>query len=192
MNRPEQEKWDARWAAEAARTSYEPHRLLVAHAALLEGGRALDLACGLGQNSIWLAARGYQVLAVDFSPVALAVAGDRARVAGVQERIKWQQQDLEEWRLVSAAPAAGFDLVCVFRFLDRRLFPGLRAVVRAGGLLFYETRHVGLLARQPQSNPAFLLQPGELMDTFNDWEIVYEAEDQENASLVARRPSKRV
>jgi tellurite methyltransferase len=187
VSRPEQEKWDARWAAEAARAAYEPNPLLVAHAALLEGGRALDLACGLGQNSIWLAARGYDVLAVDISPVALAVAGERAQVAGVQERIKWQQQDLEEGRPGWATPPGGFDLVCVFRFLDRRLFPGLRVAVRPGGLLFYETRHVGLLERQPQSNPAFLLQPGELVRTFGDWEIVHAAEDRENASLVARR-----
>jgi tellurite methyltransferase len=187
VSRPEQEKWDARWAAEAARAAYEPNPLLVAHAALLDGGRALDLACGLGQNSIWLAARGYHVLAVDISPVALAVAGERAQVAGVQERIKWQQQDLEEGRPGWATSPGGFDLVCVFRFLDRRLFPGLRVAVRPGGLLFYETRHVGLLERQPQSNPAFLLQPGELVRTFGDWEIVHAAEDRENASLVARR-----
>jgi tellurite methyltransferase len=186
VSRPEQEKWDARWAAEAARAAYEPNPLLAAHAALLDGGRALDLACGLGQNSIWLAERGYHVLAVDISPVALAVAGERAQVAGVQERIKWQQQDLEDWRLEWATRTGGFDLVCIFRFLDRRLFPGLRVAVRPGGLLFYETRHVGLLERQPQSNPAFLLQHGELVRTFGDWEIVYAAEDRENASLVAR------
>jgi tellurite methyltransferase len=176
--------WDARWADEAAGSPYEPHRLLVQHATLLGGGQALDLACGLGQNAIWLAGHGYEVLAVDFSGVALAVAQERAVAAGRNDRIQWRQRDLDDWR----PPTAAFDLVCVFRFLDRRLFRPLRAAVRSRGLLFYETRHSGLLQRQPESNPAFLLRPGELIARFAGWEIIYSAESQENAGLVARRP----
>jgi tellurite methyltransferase len=185
MSRSDQEKWDARWAAESAVTPYEPQRLLLAHAALLAGGRALDLACGLGQNAIWLARHGYEVVAVDISQVALSTAQERALAAGVSERIHWQQQDLDQWR----PPAAAFDVVCVFRFLDRRLFASLRRAVRRGGLLFYQTRHTGLIERQPESNPVFLLRPGELAAHFAGWQIIYSAENEENAYLVARRPA---
>jgi tellurite methyltransferase len=187
MSRSEQKRWDARWAAEAAAaatTPYEPHPLLVTHAALLRGGRALDLACGLGQNAIWLAEQGYEVLAVDISQVALTVAAERAIAAGVSGSIRWQRHDLDHWRPARTA----FDLVCVFRFLDRRLFSALRDAVCGGGLLFYESRHTGALERQPQSNPAFLLQPGELARHFAGWEFIYSAEDPEKAFLVARRP----
>jgi tellurite methyltransferase len=185
MSRSDQEKWNAKWTAERAAAAYEPQRLLLTHAALLSGGRALDLACGLGQDTIWLARQGYEVVAVDISRVALSVAQERARAAGVSERIQWQQQDLDQWR----PPAAAYDLICVFRFLDRRLFPSLRRAVRRGGLLFYQTRHTGLLERQPQSNPVFLLQPGELASHFAGWQIIYSAENEANAYLVARRPA---
>ncbi|MEU3370461.1 class I SAM-dependent methyltransferase [Streptomyces sp. NPDC006660] len=49
-------------------------------------GRALDLGCGPGRNALHLAARGFEVDAVDLSPVAVAWAGDRAREAGLDIR----------------------------------------------------------------------------------------------------------
>ena len=63
--------WDARYA-EDRQWSVGPNRF-VAHAlADLPPGRALDLACGEGRNAIWLAARGWQVTALDFSAVGIA------------------------------------------------------------------------------------------------------------------------
>ncbi|MER5487677.1 methyltransferase domain-containing protein [Streptomyces sp. NPDC002812] len=55
------------------------------------GGRALDLGCGPGRNALHLAARGFEVDAVDLSPTALAWAGERARAAGA--RIRFHQGD---------------------------------------------------------------------------------------------------
>jgi 2-polyprenyl-3-methyl-5-hydroxy-6-metoxy-1,4-benzoquinol methylase len=46
-------------------------------------GRALDLGCGTGQNSIWLATRGWTVTGIDIVPKAIAVAQARAAEAGV-------------------------------------------------------------------------------------------------------------
>ncbi|MGW6274485.1 class I SAM-dependent methyltransferase [Streptomyces sp. NPDC055060] len=53
---------------------------------LLTPGRALDLGCGPGRNSLYLASRGFRVDAVDLSPQALAWAGERAREAGADIR----------------------------------------------------------------------------------------------------------
>ncbi|KAF4409487.1 MULTISPECIES: class I SAM-dependent methyltransferase [Streptomyces] len=49
---------------------------------LVAPGRALDLGCGSGRNAVRLAALGFEVDAVDLSPVAVAWARDRAREAG--------------------------------------------------------------------------------------------------------------
>src|SRR5437879_13608957 len=73
-------EWDDRYAASELVWGAEPNRWLAAEAASLAPGRALDLACGEGRNAHWLAARGWQVTASDFSQVALdkaaAVGGD--------------------------------------------------------------------------------------------------------------------
>jgi len=72
------EYWDSKYAAAERLWSARPNRFLVAEVADLEPGRALDLACGEGQNSCWLAALGWKVTGVDFSEVAIARARERA------------------------------------------------------------------------------------------------------------------
>ena len=70
----------------------------------LAPGKALDLGCGIGQNSIWLAERGWTVTAVDISPGAIADARSAAKTAGL--RTVFDVADITEWR-----PASRFDLV---------------------------------------------------------------------------------
>jgi SAM-dependent methyltransferase len=73
----QREDWDARYAW-VEDVWDEANRFLVAEAAELEPGRALDLACGQGRNAIWLATRGWEVTGVDFSEVAVVKALARA------------------------------------------------------------------------------------------------------------------
>jgi SAM-dependent methyltransferase len=72
------EDWDARYAAVESLWAAKPNRFLVAEVGDLEPGRALDLACGEGQNAIWLATLGWRVTGVDYSEVAIAKARARA------------------------------------------------------------------------------------------------------------------
>jgi 2-polyprenyl-3-methyl-5-hydroxy-6-metoxy-1,4-benzoquinol methylase len=72
------EDWDERYAQPGHVWSAKPNRFLVAEVAGLQPGRALDLACGEGQNSVWLAQRGWVVTGVDFSSVAIEKARQRA------------------------------------------------------------------------------------------------------------------
>lgn len=72
----------------------------------LPAGRALDLGCGEGADAIWLAERGWQVVAVDVSTTALQRAADDARAHGVLERIDFQHHDLS-----TSFPEGSFDLV---------------------------------------------------------------------------------
>jgi SAM-dependent methyltransferase len=79
----QREDWDRRYAAVESLWATKPNRFLVAEAADLPPGRALDLACGEGQNAIWLATLGWDVTGVDYSEVALGKANARADRGGV-------------------------------------------------------------------------------------------------------------
>jgi SAM-dependent methyltransferase len=68
-------------------------------------GRALDLGCGEGGDAVWLAERGWQVVAVDVSETALSRASAEAKTRGVLDRIDFQHHDLSD-----SFPAGSFDL----------------------------------------------------------------------------------
>lgn len=99
--------WNERYAT-GRLWSVEPNRFLVEEVSNLPPGRALDLACGEGRNAIWLAGRGFDVTAVDFSDVAIARGQKAAREAGVD--VDFRVEDVTRW----TPPAAAFDLVAVF------------------------------------------------------------------------------
>ncbi len=119
------------------------------------GGRVLDRACGNGRHARYFAARGYPVEAVDRDPAALAAL---AGVPGVTTRCA----DLEggPW------PYEGerFSGIVVANYLHRPLFPRLLDCLAPEGALIYETFAAGNERYGRPSNPAFLLQPGELLD----------------------------
>lgn len=66
--------WDERYRSAHSLWSGNPNRHLVAEAADLTPGAALDAGAGEGADAIWLAGRGWQVTAVDISGVALGRA----------------------------------------------------------------------------------------------------------------------
>ncbi len=179
--------WDDRYAARAQRPYSPPDALLVAYAPRpgpdAPPPAALDLAAGLGQNALWLAAQGYRVDALDFSAVALARARAEAAARGM-EGVTFHQADLEHAQL----PEATCDLVCCFRYLNRALFPAIRAAVRPGGLVIYQTYNVRRLALRGGSTQ-YLLQPGELATHFPGWEVLHDDEVGELSRFVARRPA---
>ncbi len=77
------EDWDRKYGEAEHLWSANPNRFLVAEVERLPPGRALDLACGEGQNAIWLAGLGWDVVGVDFSEVAISRARTRAERDGV-------------------------------------------------------------------------------------------------------------
>jgi SAM-dependent methyltransferase len=95
--------WDERYAAEDLVWGVAPNRFVERECSNLTPGRAVDLACGEGRNAIWLASRGWNVIAVDFSAVAIGKAHQLAR--GVD--VDWRVADLLEFR----PDPATFDLV---------------------------------------------------------------------------------
>lgn len=117
------------------------------------GGRVLDLACGHGRHTRWLAARGFAVTAVDRDAEALA---------GLRPIARTLQADLEgaPWPL----DGEQFDAIVVTNYLWRPLWPALLRALGPGGLWVHETFAAGHEAIGRPRRPAFLLQPGELLE----------------------------
>lgn len=147
----------------------------------LKGGSCLDLACGLGSNSFYLAEQGYDVTAVDISDAALDFVRLKAREQGLS--VLTLQQDLDQIQLQEEA----YDLIIVTYFLDRKLFPSLKQAVKKEGLLFMETFYLEDLAH-PEMNPAFKLKTDELRIEFSDWTILHWNQEKGIQSLLARKP----
>lgn len=91
-----QEFWDDRYRQRPRIWSGRPNRQLVAVAADIEPGRALDVGCGEGADAAWLASRGWDVLGIDVSEVALSRARAHADdlEASIAARLEWRRVDL--------------------------------------------------------------------------------------------------
>ena len=132
-----------------------PSQWLLRFAHLIPGqGRVLDLACGYGRNSLWLAGQGFKVVALDRDAEALR------GLAGIQG-IEAMSYDVEAgaWPFT----AASFEAVVVTHYLHRPLLGHLFEALRPGGVLLYETFAVGNEQFGRPSNPNFLLKQSELL-----------------------------
>ena len=158
-------------------------------------GPVLDLACGSGRNGIHLVSQGQSVIFADRQQAKL---DEIARNLQGNELATFWAVDLEH---PARNPLTGhsFASILVFRYLHRPLMAAIKESVQPGGLVVYETFTVDQPRFGRPSNPAFLLQPGELEDTFYHWEIIHSFEgvtisessgrEQAIAQIVARRPS---
>ncbi|WP_029898808.1 methyltransferase domain-containing protein [Desulfohalovibrio reitneri] len=162
-------------------------------APLFEGADApvLDVAAGEGRNGLHLARLGVKVVCCDVSADALAHAESAAREEGLP---------LTTWRVDLESGKCPLDEgewggMLVFRYLHRPLVPCLKAALRPGALLLYETFTIQQRELGKPSNPDFLLRPGELRELFEDFDILHYEEgrfsnpDRHAARLAARKPS---
>lgn len=151
-------KWNQRFGSEDTYLGERPSPLLSQEIdrirRLAPGKRALDIACGEGRNSVFLAQQGFLVTALDISDVGLGKAARRAAEAGVT--VDFQQVDLDGYRFTDQ-----FDLIINFNFLLRDLIPEAVHALTPGGLLIIDT-----IMESPQllasHNPDYLLRRGEL------------------------------
>jgi 2-polyprenyl-3-methyl-5-hydroxy-6-metoxy-1,4-benzoquinol methylase len=138
----EQPSWDERYGGEGRTWSGRPNAVLVAEASDLTPGRAVDLGCGEGGDAIWLAERGWQVTAIDFSEAGLRKAAEHAAERGVAERIEFRQADLRAW----SPDGEQWDLVtsCFLHLLDHGMLDAtaqMAAAVAPGGTLLVAGHH---------------------------------------------------
>lgn len=159
-------RWENRHAGTRLAKPRAPAAFLRENADLLRPGRTLDLACGSGRNSIFLARLGHRVVAVDIASAALrsirALCPDVALV----------QMDVD-------APGfhpASLDSVLCIDFLDRRLFPEIERWLRPGGVLLIDTFLIDQREIGHPRNHDFLLARGELVERLSGWKILRQRE----------------
>jgi SAM-dependent methyltransferase len=147
-------------------------------------GSIVDLACGKGRNGLYLACLGLPVVFWDVNEEALRVVSERAAELGVPAPTR--RIDLE----TGASPFGDGALAgaVVVNYLHRPLFGPLKAALKPGGVVIYETFTTDQARFGKPTNPDFLLRHGELAERFADFEIVasWEGELGEPRRAVAR------
>jgi len=168
--RNDRERWDSRYSEEFGDT-LSPDPLLTACSELLTSGRALDLACGQGTDSIFLARRGYWVDALDISLVAL----QRLRRQSENERltIGCVIVDLDYYPL----PVNFYDLITVFHFFSVNLTGQIRSALKQDGLLIYATYNYRHIRLRPNFCIDYLVPTGGLGQFFTGLKKIIDVEN---------------
>ena len=194
MPESERDAWNRRFA-EGSHSSLEADPLLVsAYEAYIQPllgdasrKRALDVAGGAGRHALYMAERGWQTTLIDVSEVGAEKARQNAAERGL--RLDVRNQDLRFAELGSEA----CELVMVFFYLQRELFPALGRALAPGGILVYKTytsEHPQLSGGKGPSHPMHLLQSNELLHAFPGLQVLYYREtvkDKGVAELIARK-----
>src|SRR6478609_11314937 len=160
MEFDEKASWNKKYS-QGSHSSLEPDPFLVSayeeFVADRPAGSALDLAGGVGRHAIWLAQRGWRVKLLDISEVGIQQAEENANRTGTAESISKEIRDLNT---MSDLGREQYDLVVVFFFLQRELFPALLDATKPGGTLIYKT-YTTEQKNFPggPSHPMFLLEP---------------------------------
>jgi len=152
----DKERWDEKYVKKA-KIPEEPIDLVKEYAQLSPGKQALDLACGLGRHSKYLVSQGFEVEALDISSVAISQLQD---IEGIHAK----EVDFDSYAL----PKDKYDLIVCVYFLKRSLFSPMIDALKPNGIILMETFLHDQGNERAPSNPAFLLNEGELEIFFDD------------------------
>ncbi|WP_207122782.1 class I SAM-dependent methyltransferase [Actinocatenispora comari] len=164
--------WDQRYRERGQLWSGQPNGVLVREASALPPGRALDVGCGEGADARWLADRGWQVTAIDISPVAL----DRAAAGTDGSAVTFTRLDL-----ATTAPARdAYELVSAQYFplprqADHAALHRLLAAVAPGGTLLVAGHDTTELPPHAHGgpDPADFYRPDEIAAVLDDgWTVL--------------------
>jgi SAM-dependent methyltransferase len=140
-----------------------PSAIIVKYVNQTVSTRALDIACGIGRNTHYVAKLGYEIDAVDISDYALSQIEHSQMIHTIET-------DLTQY---SIKPNT-YDLILNINYLERKLFPSIISGLTDGGVLIFETF---ITAHEEgyhnPSNPDFLLQSNELPTVFSDLTTLY-------------------
>ena len=177
-------KWNQRFASQDSFLGTHPSPFLIQEIDRIvrtaPGKLALDIACGEGRNSVFLAQHGFHVTGLDISDIGLSKAAALARKAGVE--VDFEHVDLDGYRI-----ERNYDLILNFNFLLRSLIPSMVHALTPGGLLLFDT-----IMETPHllesHNPAYLLRRGELREMFESFEgeVLFSEESDQGDMPTAR------
>ena len=189
MSLQDQKKWDTKYIkkSELLRPR-EPSVNIKKFVEKVEGAKALDLACGAGRNTIYLAKQGYAVDALDIAAVALDSLAAEALSGEVSELINAQLTDLDSFIPVPET----YELIVMMNFLDRALIERVKDGLKIGGLFIVETYMDDIINEKKESNVDNLLKKEELKTLFADGYDVIFYDEFENEAHELYRMQKQV
>ncbi len=147
-------------------------------------GKALEIACGTGANSIFLAKKGFRVVAIDISEVAINKARLQAKREGVEHLLRFKPMDVRAFGFMPEQ----YSIVLSFYFLDRSLFRRMERSLSKGGVLIFETYNYKYLDLNPTFDPRYVLNKNELLKSFSGLELLYYSETSFITTFVAKKP----
>jgi SAM-dependent methyltransferase len=189
MSSEDQDRWDRRYL-DTERAESEHADTECAEAADLEPpagfravvdmlpdvGVALDVACGAGEGSVWLAQRGLDVLGVDVSPVAVDLARRLATSWGVEANCRFVAHDLD----LGLPTTSTIDLITCHLFSAPNLDAEILERLALGGTLA-----IAVLSEVGGETGPFRAKPGELLERFGALDVRHHEELDGRATLVA-------
>jgi SAM-dependent methyltransferase len=185
----ERERWNRKYSEDCGAALRAPDPFLEAAFAEFirplfpKGGRALDLAGGAGRHAIWLAQQGWEVTLIDISEPGVERA--RQSAGSLASHIRFVVDDLTRFKASQTEFETRFDVVMAFFYLERSIFSEMVKAVRSGGLFVYKT-YLKSQARH-LTNPAHLLETGELLRMAEGMRILRYREVEAMAELVAAK-----
>jgi SAM-dependent methyltransferase len=178
-------KWNEKY--QSTKYSKEPAAIVKKYAKLAHGKRALDIAAGNGRNALFLANQGFVVDAIDIAEAGLSL------FAGKHRQIHTICADLDTFDIRPNY----YDLIVDIKFLNRRLFPYIKAGLTPGGVLIFQSfLDISAPDRNPPDHADYYLRQNELLHAFLSLNVVWYQEAKEKsddnanwlASLVAAKP----
>lgn len=155
----DREKWNIRYKEEEFPWK-EPSCILKRFYSISRKGRALDIAAGLGRNSLFLAEKGFIVDAVELSDVAVE------KLKKLHKNINVIHEDLDYFNI----PQKSYDLILNINYLNRRLFPQIIEGLKDNGVLIFETF---LLEEGIEIKKDYFLRRNELLHSFLKLHILF-------------------
>lgn len=157
----DKQRWNERYLDNPMPQSVSP--LLEKYIEYAKVGQAIDVACGTGRNTHYLAEKGFMVDAVDISDYAL----DKVRKSSTINKI---DSDLDKYNLTPNK----YDLIVNVNYLNRRLVSQMKDALKSGGLLVFETFIVAHGDfNMPTTNLDYLLRKNELLHSFIGLDVIY-------------------
>ena len=156
----DKERWNKRYKEKPFRTWVEP--LLEKYVERANVGYALDIACGEGRNTHFLAEKGFEIDAVDLSDYALSQVKDDPRIHKIEA-------DLDFYSLEKSK----YDLVLNINYLNRRFFHQIKEALKPDGVVIFETFIIAHGDFDNPQNPEYLLRRNELLHAFIGLDVIY-------------------
>lgn len=171
MSLQDKQKWDAKYLKKSQllkpRDASENLQDATQHC---KGKNALDLACGAGRNSIYLAKQGFSVDATDIAKIAIDALNDDAKKNNLSAKINTNLIDLDTYEIQHNK----YDLIVMANFLNRELIKKAQIALKKDGILFVETYMINSENEKMKSDLNNLLQSNELKLILNNsFEILY-------------------